>query len=198
MKISKNKVVALSYELEVEGKIADKAGADKPLDYIHGTGMLLPRFEEELCGKEEGEGFDFVLSETEGYGEYNPEYKFEIPKESFADRDGRIREDLLQVGLIIPMLNTSGQVVQGKVAAIQEDTVTMDFNHPMAGKTLHFTGKVESVREATEKELAEGLHGEFVPREGCGGCHGGCDGECGGECHEEGECHGECKCHKQQ
>lgn len=204
MKISKNKVVALSYELEVEGKIADKAGSDKPLDYIHGTGMLLPRFEEELEDKQEGDSFDFVLSATEGYGEYHPEYKFEIPKESFADQDGRIREDLLQVGLIIPMLNTSGQVAQGKIAAIQEDTVTMDFNHPMASKTLHFTGKVESVREATEKELTEGLHGEFVPREGCGGCHGGChgecDGECGGECHEEGECHGEgkCKCHKQQ
>lgn len=206
MKISKNKVVALSYELEVEGKIADKAGSDKPLDYIHGTGMLLPRFEEELEDKQEGDSFDFVLSATEGYGEYHPEYKFEIPKESFADQDGRIREDLLQVGLIIPMLNTSGQVVQGKIASIQEDTVTMDFNHPMAGKTLHFTGKVESVREATEKELTEGLHGEFVPREGCGGCHGGCHGECDGECsgegncHEEGECHGEgkCKCHKQQ
>ena len=78
----------------------------------------------------------------------------------------------------------------------------MDFNHPMAGKTLHFTGKVESVREATEKELTEGLHGEFVPREGCskchGGCHGDCEGGCEGECEGEGNCHeeGTCKCHK--
>lgn len=202
MKISKNKVVALSYELEVEGQIADKAEADRPLDYIHGTGMLLPKFEGELEGKQEGDSFDFILSAEEGYGEYHSEYKFDIPKESFADQDGRIREDLLQVGFIIPMLNTSGQVVQGKVAAIHEDSVTMDFNHPMAGKTLHFTGKVESVREATEKELTEGLHGEFVPREGCskchGGCHGDCEGGCEGECEGEGNCHeeGTCKCHK--
>ena len=80
----------------------------------------------------------------------------------------------------------------------------MDFNHPMAGKTLHFSGKVESVREASEKELNEGLHGEYLPQEDChckgkGKCHGEGDGE--GCCHKEGEgcCHeeGEGCCHKE-
>ncbi|MBR5041973.1 MAG: peptidylprolyl isomerase, partial [Bacteroidales bacterium] len=68
--------------------------------------------------------------------------------------------------------------------AVDDKGVMMDFNHPMAGKTLHFTGKVEGVREATEKELKEGLHGEYLPPEdGCGHCHKG-------ECHKgEGECH---------
>lgn len=205
MKIEKNKVAALSYELEVEGQIADKAGSDKPLEYIHGTGMLIPRFEQEVEGKEPGQTFEFTLSPAEGYGEYNPEYKFEIPKSSFAGEDGQIREDLLKVGLIIPMLNSAGGVVQGKIAAIGEDTVTMDFNHPMAGKTLHFTGKVEAVRDATEKELTEGLHGEYLPQDGCeggccheGGCHeGGCgehEGGCCGEHKGKGKCH-EGGCH---
>ena len=189
MKIDKNKVVALSYELEVEGTIADKATSESPLEYIQGNGMLLPKFEAEVEGKEVGETFGFTLTPEEGYGTYNPEYKFDLPKESFAI-DGAVREDLLVVGRIIPMLNTSGQVVQGTVAAIGENTVTMDFNHPMAGKTLHFTGKVESVREATEKELKEGLHGEFLPQEECSCCHGHkehCDGEggCGCEHHHE-------------
>lgn len=191
MKINQDKVAALSYELEVEGAIADKATREQPLEYIHGTGMLIPKFEAEVEGKEPGDKFDFILSAEEGYGEYNPNYKFEIPVESFM-ADGQIRRDLLEVGRIVPMLNSSGQVIQGKVVSVGEEKVMMDFNHPMAGKTLHFTGEVISVREATTKELEEGLHGEFLPQEdecGCGCGHHHHDGEC---CHhEEGGCHHE-------
>ena len=202
MTIDKNKVVAVSYELEVEGSIADKAGSEKPLEYIHGTGMLLPKFEAALEGKEPGASFDFTLTPEEGYGNYSDECKIEIPKTSFAGPDGKIREDLLVVGFTIPMLNSEGQVIQGTVAAVSDDTVTMDFNHPMAGKTLHFTGKVESVREATEKEMTEGLHGEYLPKEGChcgGHCGEGCDCGCGegGECScGEGEKDCGCGCGK--
>ena len=198
MKISQDKVVALAYTLEVEGQIADSASTDKPLEYIHGTGMLLPKFEMEVEGKEPGEGFAFTLDPEEGYGAYNPKYKFDIPMEAFQI-DGKVQEELLQVGRIIPMLNQDGQVIQGTVAEVKETAVTMDFNHPMAGKVLNFTGTVVSVREATEKELTEGLHGEYLPQ-GCGGCHGNChgDGECGGGCHGEGDCNcggeGGCDC----
>ena len=204
MKAEKNKVVAVSYELEVEGTIADKAGVEKPLEYIHGTGMLLPLFEAAVEGKEPGECFDFTLSPEDGYGTYQKEYVVSIPKAAFCGEDGVVREDLLTVGNIIPMLDNTGNVLQGVVKEVGKDSVTMDFNHPMAGKVLHFTGSVVSVREASCKELAEGLHGEYLPKEGCH-CHGegcGCHGE-GGECgcHGEGEecgCHGEgeeCGCH---
>lgn len=199
MKAEKNKVVAVSYELEVEGQIADKAGSEKPLEYIHGSGMLLPKFEENVEGKEPGEGFEFVLTPEEGYGAYQPEYVIELPMESFAGPDGNIMTQFLVVGTVIPMLDNQGQVVQGTVAEVGKETVKMDFNHPMAGKTLHFTGKVETVRDATEKELLEGLHGEYLPKEGChchGGCHRGeCGGDCGGDCEGkcgEGECGGDC------
>lgn len=172
-------MVAVSYELKVEGKTADKAGSEAPLEYIHGTGMLLPKFESELEEKEPGDNFEFTLTPEEGYGAYEPKYKTDIPKSAF-EIDGKVREDLLVPGNIIPMLNSAGQVIQGKVESVGEDSVTMDFNHPMAGKTLHFTGKVESVREASEKELKEGLHGEYLPKEGC---------HCGDGCHcKEGEC----------
>lgn len=185
MKVEKNKVVAVSYELEVEGQIADKSGADKPLEYIHGTGMLLPKFEANLEGKEPGDSFGFTLTPEEGYGEYDERYKVELPMSAF-EVGGEVRKDLLVPGRIIPMFNSEGQVVQGKVEKVGEDSVTMDFNHPMAGKTLNFSGKVESVRSATEKELAEGLHGEYLPQEGC---------HCGGDCHGEGCGEGEGCCH---
>lgn len=206
MKIENKKVVELTYELTVDGKVVDRTTEmTGPLDYIHGEHMLLPKFEAELEGLEPESEFSFTLTPEEGYGEYDPKHKFEIPKQSF-EIDGKIREDLMQVGKIIPMLNSSGMVVQGLIAAVNDDTVTMDFNHPMAGKTLNFKGKVVSVRDATEKELTEGLHGEFVPKEG--ECHGGCgchheDGDhecCHGDGHEGGCCHGdghegECHCH---
>ena len=184
MKVQNDKVVAVSYALEVEGQIADKSAPGAPLEYIHGTGMLLPKFEAALQDKEPGDTFDFVLSPEDGYGKYDPSYVIALPKTAFAI-DGQVREDLLVVGRTIPMLNQAGQVVQGTVREVTDSTVKMDFNHPMAGKTLHFTGKVESVRSATEKELTEGLHGEYLPQEGgCKGCHKG-EGDC--------DCNGDCQ-----
>ena len=192
MKVEKNKVVSLTYELIVDGRLADKADESRPLDYIHGTHMLLPKFESEVEGKEPGESFAFTLTPEEGYGTFDESRLVDLPKEAFTV-DGVVRDDLLVIGQIIPMISDSGHVVQGTVYKVGENSVTMDFNHPMAGKTLNFTGKVMEVRDATEKELTEGLHGEYLPHEGkrCHKHDG--DGEC---CHKhDGDGDGEC-CHK--
>ncbi len=202
MKVQNDKVVAVSYALDVEGQIADKSAPGAPLEYIHGTGMLLPKFEAALQDKEPGDAFDFVLSPEDGYGKYDPSYVIALPKTAFAI-DGQVREEFLVVGRTIPMLNQAGQVVQGTVREVTDSSVKMDFNHPMAGKTLHFTGKVESVRSATEKELTEGLHGEYLPQEGHKCCHGkgDChkgegDCDCNGDCKGEGDCHCDGDCQK--
>ena len=190
MRIEKNKVVVLTYELEVDGVKVDSATEEQPLDYIQGLHMLIPKFEAEVEGLEEGAAFAFTVLPEEGYGAYDEKQRIDLPKSAFT-LQGQVREDLMQVGRVLPMLDADGQVVQGTVIAVGEETVTMDFNHPMAGKVLHFTGKILSVRDATEKELTEGLHGEFLPpEEGCchgkgkGGCHkhkGHGDGECCGK-----------------
>ena len=199
MKVSKDKVVAVSYELHVEGKLADKAESSAPLEYIHGTGMLLPKFEAALEGKEPGDGFSFTLTPEEGYGTFNPAALVRLSLDAFK-MDGRVMTEFLVVGRTLPMLNGAGQVVQGTITEIGEDHVVMDFNHPMAGKTLDFSGRIESVRDASSKELSEGLHGEYLPpEEGChkGRCHKhegeGCHKKEGGECcKHEGE--GDCNC----
>lgn len=194
MKIEANKVVEFSYELEVDGKIVDHTTEERPLDYIHGTGSLLPKLEAHIEGLEPGAEFDVTLSPADGYGEVDPNRIIDLPKAAF-EVNGVVRDDLLVPGNTIPMMNSMGGVIPGVVLEVSEDSVKMDLNHQMAGKTLHFTGKVLTVREATEKELTEGLHGEFVHSCGCGGCHGH-DGDCGG-C-EGGHCgdshDGDCGC----
>ena len=193
MKITANAVVEFSYDLEVDGQIVDQTTKERPLDYIHGTGGLLPKLEAHIEGMEPGDKFDITLSPADGYGEVNPDMIIDLPKSAF-EVNGEVREDLLVPGNTIPMLNSMGGVIPGVVLEVSEDSVKMDLNHQMAGKTLHFTGEILTVREATEKELTEGLHGEFVHSCGCGGCHGhdgGC-GDCGG-CHDEGDCG--CGCH---
>ncbi|MCQ2118331.1 MAG: peptidylprolyl isomerase [Bacteroidales bacterium] len=212
MKIDQNKVVELTYELVVEGKLTDKATQERPLDYIQGTSMLLPEFEKNLEGKEPGDRFEFTLNPEEGYGTVDPNMVLDLPKSAFAV-EGVVREELLVVGNVIPMLSNIGTVVQGTVREIKDDVVTMDFNHPLAGKVLNFSGTVLTVREATEKELNEGLHGEYLPPEeghhcchkkgGChknegeGCCHGDGEGHGEGCCHGEGKGHEGCHCHKE-
>ena len=186
MKIQKNNFVALAYELTVDGNIVDSATENQPLEYIHGCNMLIPRFEEEVDGKEPGEDFAFTLSPEEGYGHHDPRMRFDIPKESFAI-DGQIREDLLEVGRVIPMLNSAGQVCHAQIVEVKDNDVTVDFNHPMAGKTLNFKGKVVSVREAPEDEIKATKHCDCGDddcdccghdHDGCGHDHGGCDCGC--------------------
>ena len=190
MKIAQNTVVEFCYELEVDGQVVDKTTKEKPLDYIHGTGSLLPKLEAHIEGMEPGATFDVTLSPADGYGEVEPERIIDLPKAAF-EVNGEVREDLLVPGNTIPMMNSMGGVIPGVVLEVTEDTVKMDLNHQMAGKTLHFKGEILTVREATEKELTEGLHGEYVHSCGCGGCHGhdgGC-GDCeGGHCGDGGGC----------
>lgn len=197
MKIGQNKVVELCYELEVDGEIVDRTTREKPLDYIHGTGSLLPKFEAGIEGLEPGGKFAFTLTPEEGYGEVDPDRIIDLPKQAF-EVNGVIQESLLVPGTTIPLLNGKGGVVPGKVLEVKEEYVKMDLNSPMAGKTLNFSGEIISVREATEKELHDGLHGEYVHSCCCGG-HGHGEGEdhecCGGHGHEHGEGHGCCGGH---
>ena len=188
MKIQDNKVVHLTYQLKVDGEIADSATADKPLQFIFGQGYLLPKFEDNIAGKQVGDEFVFMLIAQDGYGLVNPAAIIDLPKSAF-EIDGVFQEEYVKPGRSIPMMSREGGVVHGTVLSIGDDTVKMDFNHPMAGKDLHFTGKVELVRDATEDELKDGLFGERKPRS-CSGSCGSCNSDCAeGDCSKE-----DCNC----
>lgn len=100
--------------------------------------------------------------------------------------DGAIPDDMLVVGNVLPMADQAGNRLMGTVKSVNEADVTMDFNHPMAGKTLNFTGEVLGVREATQEDLMPMGGGCSCGSCGCGeggDCGDGCGDGCGGGCH---------------
>ena len=175
MKVEQNKMVAVHYKLTVDGAVADQSNPEAPLEFICGMGMLLPKFEEAIMGKEPGEKVAFTLEPKDGYGEIMPEAIVELPKTVFMI-DGKVAEDILFVGSQVPMSDANGNRMIGVISEVKEESVMMDFNHPMAGKTLNFEVEVVSVRDVTPEDLMSK-----------GGCNCG-DCNCGGEeCGEHSE-----------
>ncbi|MBQ5854810.1 MAG: FKBP-type peptidyl-prolyl cis-trans isomerase, partial [Alistipes sp.] len=132
MKVENSKMVAVNYTLTVDGQIADKNPEGQPLEFVCGAGMLLPKFEGALMGKEPGDKVSFTLEPADGYGEVTPEAIVELPKTIFMV-DGKIAEDILFVGNVVPMATADGQRMAGLIREVKEEVVVMDFNHPMAG-----------------------------------------------------------------
>lgn len=179
MKVGEKTVVSLSYELNVDGEIVDKASAEKPLTFPFGVGYLLPKFEENVANLGAGEKFTFTLTPTEGYGEYRLDMIVSLPKETFMI-NGAIEDGLLEIGNQIPLQSADGGRFMGRVKAVEGDNVTIDLNHPMAGKTLNFSGEIVAVRELTDDEQKELNH-----QCSCSGdCHGECDDDCDCSCHD--------------
>ena len=162
--VMKDMVVSVHYELKVEkdGQLvtADKSNPSQPLVYIQGAGMLLPDFESNLAGKTTGDKVDFKVSAEKGYGVRNEEEIVKIPIESFKDKDGNVDTSTVKLGNVLPMMDDQGNQFQGIVCDITDESVVMDFNHPMAGKELNFSVTVVDVRPATKEELEHGhVHG---------------------------------------
>ena len=157
MKIENNTVVGVNYALEVEGQPVDASG-DTPLTYLHGHGMMIPGFEKQLAGLVEGDKYDFTVPAAEGYGELTPEAIVALDKAIFLV-DGNMSTEVF-AGAQLQLTNQDGQPMVGVVQAISDDKVTMDFNHQLAGKELHFAGDIANLRAATEEEITHGhVHG---------------------------------------
>ncbi len=174
-------MVAVDYRLTVDGEVADQSRPGEPLQFVCGTGMLLPKFEEAIAGKEAGEKVSFTLAPEDGYGAVIAEAIVDLPIDIFMV-EGKLAEDVVVVGAQIPMSDAEGNRMVGTVREIGESTVKMDFNHPMAGKTLNFEVEVVSVRDVSPEDLQGGGCGCGCDDSSCGeekGC--GCDGDCGDE-----------------
>jgi FKBP-type peptidyl-prolyl cis-trans isomerase SlyD len=184
MKISENKLVALTYDLTVETEqtgereLMERAARECPLSFIFGMGMMLDSFEKNVAGLKAGDTFSFALTPEEAYGEFIRENVVDLPKNIF-EVNGKFDSKRVVEGATLPMMDDRGNQITGSVLEIKPDAVVVDFNHPLAGETLYFDGAVVDVREATPQEIAAMMHGDA---DGCSGCHSGNDAGCNGCC----------------
>ena len=162
MEIGNKKVVSLTYELrenDANGELIQKVEKDMPFVYLFGIGGLLPKFENSLAGLKTGNVFKFGLTPDEAYGNFDENAIITLPKSVF-EVDGKIEEGLLTLGNQITMEDNHGNPMDGIVLEVTDKDVKMDFNHPLAGLDLHFSGEILEVREATDEELQHGhVHG---------------------------------------
>jgi FKBP-type peptidyl-prolyl cis-trans isomerase SlyD len=177
MKIEVNKMVSLIYQLretDSKGKVLEELSESKPLKFVFGTGKLLPAFEENIVSLSTDDNFAFALTAGNAYGERREDMVIDVPLSVF-ENEGIIDENICRVGNEVPMTDGSGNPFIGIITEIGENFVKMDFNHPMAGINLYFSGKVLEVRDASDEELSAG-------NASCSGCEGHDHSTCGGGC----------------
>jgi len=179
MTIENDKVVGIEYQLTEDGQneIIDSNKGGAPLEFIMGKGSIIPGLEKELVGLNEGDSKVVVVIPSEAYGEYDERGLQTYPKEQFEGIE-------LQEGLTLFGQSEDGQTVQVHVKSFTDSEVTVDYNHPLAGKALSFDVTVVSVKDATEEELAAGVPASMMQQGGGCGC-GSSEGDscCGGEGH---------------
>lgn len=137
-------------------EILQSVPADATSEFVFGNGELLEHFESNLIGKSVGEKFSFTIRPEDAYGPVDPSAIFDLPITTFANEDGSFDEGVLMPGNVFPMEDNEGNKHFGKLIKIMDDSVTMDFNHPLAGKTLRFEGKITEVKSYArnpDKEL---------------------------------------------
>jgi FKBP-type peptidyl-prolyl cis-trans isomerase SlyD len=178
MKIGKNKMVSLIYELretDSKGRIIETLDEERPLTFVYGSGRLLPFFEENINLLKKGDSFMFSLNSEKAYGEKREEMIVNVPVTVFMT-DGKINDDICRVGNEVPMMDTEGNPLNGIINEITDTYIRIDFNHPMAGLELFFSGKIVNVRQATDEEIS-GLDNSCSS---CGSSSAhGCSGSCG-------------------
>lgn len=148
--IGDNDVVTLEYTLTVDGEVVDSSEVYGPISFIQGQHQIIPGLEKALYGMAVGESKRVEVPPAEGYGEPDPEAMLEVPADEFPP------EIPLEPGVGIQLRDPSGQVFDAFIERVEGDTVVLNFNHPLAGKTLQFEVKVVAIREATPEELAHG------------------------------------------
>ena len=167
MAIEVNQIVSLEYEVRDGDTVVDSNVGGAPLVFMFGKGQIIPGLETGISNMAIGEKGDVLVKPEDAYGEHNPEATQEVPKDQFAGID-------LEVGMTLYGQGEDGGTVQVTVKEIAEETVVIDFNHPLAGKALMFSVTINNVRDASAEEVMTGIPAENKQEDdGCCGTGGG-------------------------
>lgn len=175
--ISKDKVVSIEYEVfnQADNALLDSNKGGTPLEFLIGSGQVINGLEDAIMGASIGDNIKATIAPENAYGVYQSDFVQEVPKEQFEGIE-------LKAGMTLFGQGEDGQTIQVSVKDFNDEVVIIDYNHPLAGKTLQFDVKILDVREATEMEI---LQGTTAGSCGCGsndGHSGCCGGHSGGGC----------------
>lgn len=176
--ITQNKIVSIEYEVfnQADNALLDSNKGGAPLEFLVGSGQVINGLENALMGASAGDNIKATIAPEDAYGIYQSDFVQEVPREQFEGIE-------LKAGMTLFGQGEDGQTIQVSVKDFNDKMVMIDYNHPLAGKTLQFDVKILDVREATEMEILQGGVGG-----GCGCGSGGGGGCCGGGGHSGGGC----------
>ena len=137
--VENGKKVKFDYTLKVDGKVVESSEGKAPLEYLHGEGKIIPGLSSALEGMKVGQKKTVTVKPENAYGQVNPQAFMEIPKTSFP------AGFKFKVGDMIRVTDPQGRALPGTIEEVKADTVKLNFNHPMAGKTLVFDVKIVSI-----------------------------------------------------
>lgn len=143
-------VVSLDYTLTVDAEVVDSSEGSDPIEFLQGHGQIITGLEQALYGMKIGDEKMVVVKPSEGYGEVDEDAFIDVPRSEFPS------DIPAQVGVAIQMQDEHGDFLDARIFEVSKDVITLDFNHPLAGKELTFKVTVVELREATEEELAHG------------------------------------------
>ncbi len=168
--VAKDMAVGLAYTLYVDNAVEDSAPASDPLEYLHGHNNLISGLEKALEGMKVGDKKNVTVEPEEAYGEYDPENIIVLDRSLFPEGFP------IEKGRVVPLQDDEGNHLHSYILEWTDDTVTVDLNPPMAGKTLVFDCEIVSIRPGTAEEIEEGSLD-------LGGCDCGDCSSCGHSCH---------------
>lgn len=139
MTIEEGKKVSMNYTLTVNGEVVDSSKDAAPLEFVQGQGMIIPGLEKQLVGLKAGDQKTVTVAPEEAYGSLDPNALVEVPKANLPP------DQEPQVGMVLQTITQDGNPVMGVVSEIKEQSIVVDFNHPLAGQTLNFDIDIVSV-----------------------------------------------------
>ena len=183
---NQNKYISVSYKLYSNApgekpELIEETAEGEPFIFVSALGMTLDAFEAQIVPLKVGDKFDFTLNPNDAYGDYEASGKQALPRKVF-EINGKLDSRFIFEGAVVPLASPDGARFNGTIVEIGEESITVDLNQPLAGKSLNFVGEVLESREATNEEVRDALNQITGCGGGCGGCKGGDCNSCNSDC----------------